>query len=74
MAAYNIDFGADKTAAAAGELTLHIGTKNRSGIVARQASWPGPSGYTRNGGSPQSDAARRPANVVKLEPDHFDRG
>lgn len=74
MAAYNIDFGADKTAEAAGELTLHVGTKNRSGIVARQSSWPGPAQYTRVGGSPQNDAARRPANVVKLVPDHFDRG
>lgn len=34
MAAYNIDFGADKTAAA-GELTLHVGTKNRSGHLPR---------------------------------------
>lgn len=74
MAAYNIDFGADNTAGAAGELTLHIGTKNRSGIIARQSTWPGPAGYTRVGGSPQSDAARRPTNVIKLPCDHLDRG
>ena len=67
MAAYNIDFGADKTAAAAGELTLHIGTKNRSGIVARQASWPGPNGYTRIGGSPQPE--RREPRSLKNHPD-----
>jgi hypothetical protein len=74
MGAYNIDFDADKTAVAAGELTLHIGTKDRSGVIAQQSTWPGPTGYTRVGGSPQSDAARRPANVVKLQPDHLDRG
>lgn len=33
MPAYKIDFAADRKAAAAGDVTLHIGTKNRSGYV-----------------------------------------
>ena len=74
MAAYNIYFRQDEKAAAKGELTLHIGNgTERTGIIGR--SWPGPNGYTRLGGSPQSGSVRRPgANVVTLQADHLDRG
>jgi hypothetical protein len=74
MAAYNIGFREDETAAAKGQLTLHIGKgKQRTGITAR--SWSGPSGYARLAGSPQSGGVRRPgANVVTLQADHLDRG
>jgi hypothetical protein len=74
MGAYHIDFDADKTAAAKSELTLHIGKdKQRTGI--RKSSWPGPTGYTRVSGSPQSGSPRPPgANRVRLLADHLDRG